>query len=206
MKLSVVHFVRCTAYKNSTLERISTRVVNILQTYLTYFQSSLLKFIYSEKATKFCKIFILLLSYVVPVKREGEDFAKFCGLLRIYELYEVKKNNFAKFFSLRHVRSPFLTSQRRVSTLVSRAPSHQQVLKNSSSTPTDSEFGNLDYLGSLELSPNSSSEQPIFQKYSHSIKDLEKRKKYRAASDISQLCHLKHYSIFIKLFGQKIAS
>ena len=25
-----------------------------------------------------------LLSYVVPVK--GEDFAKFCGLLRIYEL------------------------------------------------------------------------------------------------------------------------
>ena len=28
----------------------------------------LLKFIYSEKATKFCEIFTLLLSYVVPVK------------------------------------------------------------------------------------------------------------------------------------------
>ena len=28
----------------------------------------LLKFIYSEKATKFCKLFTLLLSYVVPVK------------------------------------------------------------------------------------------------------------------------------------------
>ena len=28
----------------------------------------LLKFIHSEKATKFCKIFTLLLSYVVPVK------------------------------------------------------------------------------------------------------------------------------------------
>ena len=27
-----------------------------------------LKFIYSEKATKFCEIFTLLLSYVVPVK------------------------------------------------------------------------------------------------------------------------------------------
>ena len=27
-----------------------------------------IKFIYSEKATKFCKIFTLLLSYVVPVK------------------------------------------------------------------------------------------------------------------------------------------
>ena len=29
---------------------------------------SKLKFIYSEKATKFCEIFTLLLSYVVPVK------------------------------------------------------------------------------------------------------------------------------------------
>ena len=28
----------------------------------------MLKFIYSEKATKFCKIFALLLSYVVPIK------------------------------------------------------------------------------------------------------------------------------------------
>ena len=33
---------------------------------LKYF-FDLLKFIYSEKATKFCKIFTLLLSYVVPV-------------------------------------------------------------------------------------------------------------------------------------------
>ena len=63
------------------------------------------KFIYSEKATKFCEISTLDLSYVVTVKegckRElglsaaiksngqiyGEDFTKFCGLLRIYELY-----------------------------------------------------------------------------------------------------------------------
>ena len=28
----------------------------------------IVKFIYSEKATKFCEIFTLLLSYVVPVK------------------------------------------------------------------------------------------------------------------------------------------
>ena len=34
----------------------------------TYLESSVLKFIYSEKATKFCEIFTLLLSYVVPVK------------------------------------------------------------------------------------------------------------------------------------------
>ena len=64
-----------------------------------------MKFIYSEKATE-CKISTLLLSYVVPVKstvkifqnlhltfvlnsaslKYGEDFAKFCGLLRTYEL------------------------------------------------------------------------------------------------------------------------
>ena len=31
-----------------------------------------LKFIYSEKATKFCKISTLLLSYVVPVKSKVE--------------------------------------------------------------------------------------------------------------------------------------
>jgi hypothetical protein len=60
--------------------------------YLKYFSSwqiaaPLLKVIYSEKATKFCEIFTLLLSYGVPVESEREDFAKFCGHLRIYELY-----------------------------------------------------------------------------------------------------------------------
>ena len=45
-----------------------------------------IKFIYSEKATKFCEISTVDLSYVVPVKYYGWDFAKFCGLLRIYEL------------------------------------------------------------------------------------------------------------------------
>ena len=44
-----------------------------------------LKFIYSEKATKFCKTSILLWHYIA--QKEGRDFAKFCGLLRIYELY-----------------------------------------------------------------------------------------------------------------------
>ena len=32
----------------------------------------LLKFIYSEKATKFCEIFTLFLSYVVPVKSKAK--------------------------------------------------------------------------------------------------------------------------------------
>ena len=39
-----------------------------------------LKFIYSEKATKFCEIFPLLLSYVVPVKSKwkiSQNFVAF---------------------------------------------------------------------------------------------------------------------------------
>ena len=46
-----------------------------------------LKFIYSEKATKFCEISTVDLSYVVNGLIYGGDFAKFCGLLRIYKLY-----------------------------------------------------------------------------------------------------------------------
>ena len=38
---------------------------------------SLLKFIYSEKATKFCKISTLLLSYVVPIKSKVEILKNF---------------------------------------------------------------------------------------------------------------------------------
>ena len=37
----------------------------------------LIKFIYSEKATKFCKIFTLLLSYVVPVKNKVKILQNF---------------------------------------------------------------------------------------------------------------------------------
>ena len=45
------------------------------------------KFIYSEKATKFCKISTNYLSYLCTASQIiGGDFAKFCGLLRIYVL------------------------------------------------------------------------------------------------------------------------
>ena len=37
----------------------------------------MLKYIYSEKATKFCEIFILLLSYVMPVKSEVKILQNF---------------------------------------------------------------------------------------------------------------------------------
>ena len=45
------------------------------------------KFIYSEKATNFCEISTVDLSYVGMVKSTVKIFAKCCGLLRIYEFY-----------------------------------------------------------------------------------------------------------------------
>ena len=48
-----------------------------------------LKFIYSEKATKFCKIFTLLFSYVVPVKSKGkisQNFVAFSEYMNFNKL------------------------------------------------------------------------------------------------------------------------
>ena len=48
----------------------------------------LVKFIYSEKTTKFCEIsanYLTGSTYIGQII--GGDFANFCGLLRIYELY-----------------------------------------------------------------------------------------------------------------------
>ena len=48
------------------------------------------KFIYSEKATKFCEISTLLLSYVVPVKRKVEisqNFVAFSEYMNFKKRY-----------------------------------------------------------------------------------------------------------------------
>ena len=45
-----------------------------------------LKFIYSEKATKFCEISTLHLSYVVPVKSKVEISQNFVAFSEFYEL------------------------------------------------------------------------------------------------------------------------
>ena len=52
------------------------------------------KFIFSEKATKFCELTTLDLSYVCSNGQiYGGHFENICGLLRIYELYlKVRKN------------------------------------------------------------------------------------------------------------------
>ena len=50
-----------------------------------------IKFIYSEKATKFCEISTnYLIGSTYKGQIIGRDFATFCGLLRIYELYPKK--------------------------------------------------------------------------------------------------------------------
>ena len=45
----------------------------------------MVKFIYSEKATKFCEISTVDLTVTTKGQIYGGDFAKFCGLLGIYE-------------------------------------------------------------------------------------------------------------------------
>ena len=47
-----------------------------------------IKFIYSEKAFKILRNLHLTFDSHYIGQKYGEDFAKFCGLLRIYELYE----------------------------------------------------------------------------------------------------------------------
>ena len=48
----------------------------------------LINFMYSEKATKFCEISTVDLTGTTYIGQiYCGDFAKFCGLLRIYELY-----------------------------------------------------------------------------------------------------------------------
>ena len=50
-----------------------------------------IEFIHSEKATQFCEISNLDLTMCSTVKSKFRDFAKFCILLRLYELYITAK-------------------------------------------------------------------------------------------------------------------
>ena len=52
----------------------------------THILPALLKFVYSEKTTKFCEISTLHLSTVHTDKSKVEILQKFCGLLRIYQI------------------------------------------------------------------------------------------------------------------------
>jgi len=50
-------------------------------------EGTFLKFIHSKKATKILLNLPLTFDYSTYGQKLEEDFAKFCGLLRIYELY-----------------------------------------------------------------------------------------------------------------------
>ena len=61
-------------------------IVHVFIHSLKYICTACLKFIKSEKATKFCKIFTLLLSYVVPVKSKvkiSQNFVAFSEYMNI---------------------------------------------------------------------------------------------------------------------------
>ena len=51
------------------------------------FCAHVVKFTFSEKATKIDKIFTVNLTVCSNCQIDGEDFVNFCGLLRKYELY-----------------------------------------------------------------------------------------------------------------------
>ena len=61
-------------------------VVELMNQNHTSQKKMFLKFIYSEKAANFFRNLHLTFDYSTYSPKLGEDFAKFCGLLRIYEL------------------------------------------------------------------------------------------------------------------------
>ena len=58
----------CSSKKKSHSLLGKLSLISTSLNFVVFLSLVLLKFIYSEKATKFCEIFTLLLSYVVPVK------------------------------------------------------------------------------------------------------------------------------------------
>ena len=68
------------------LRKLKSKLSELLISDKAQFHSTKLKFIYSEKATKILRNLPLTFDYSTYGQKLGEDFAKFCGLLRIYEL------------------------------------------------------------------------------------------------------------------------
>ena len=53
------------------------------------YKNFLLKFMFSNKATQFDKIFTFDLTLCSKCQVDGEDFVNLCGLLRKRELYQI---------------------------------------------------------------------------------------------------------------------
>ena len=65
------------------------------------------KFIYSEKATKFCEIFTFLLSYVVPVKSKVKILQNFVAFS---EYMNFKREDFWQKVQTQKYQSTFLAT------------------------------------------------------------------------------------------------
>ena len=80
---------RCRALVNPNRQKNENSGQRYTQSHLVRTTVNVLvKFVYSEKATKFGEISTLLLSTVHTDKCKVEISQIFCGLLRIYELYK----------------------------------------------------------------------------------------------------------------------
>ena len=64
-------------HQNFGLSKMLKCILTSMEPVPSILFDSCLQFIYSEKATKFCEIFTLLLSYVVPVKSKVKIFQNF---------------------------------------------------------------------------------------------------------------------------------
>ena len=71
-------------------------VSSILSTFAVLLQNLLVKFIYSQKATKFFEIFALLLSYVVPVKSKVEILQNFVAFSKYMNFIKLLKIHFGQ--------------------------------------------------------------------------------------------------------------
>ena len=84
-------------------------IINNLPTQENLISFSVLKVIYPKKAAKFCEIFTLLLSYVVPVKSKVKifqnfvAFSEYMNFTQVNEIIAVKKSvNLIFFYVFRY--------------------------------------------------------------------------------------------------------
>ena len=83
---------------------------------------SVIKFIYSEKATKFCEIFTLLLSYAVPVKSKvkiSQNFVAFSEYMNFNQSYQyfIERTGFLALQRYRRLTTSCIQFSRKYSIL-----------------------------------------------------------------------------------------
>ena len=64
----------------------------------TFIMYIVIKFMYSDKATKFCEIFTFLLFYILPVKSKVKILQNFVGFSKYVNFIWVNKANIARWY------------------------------------------------------------------------------------------------------------